>query len=62
MAEDKKNGDTVPTLASQHYYLFTKEFDESSCADAMTFILERNFMKKIDQPDAIRYDYKFSGW
>jgi len=36
----------VPSINDHHYYLFYKDFDASSCGDAMAFILERNLMTK----------------
>jgi ATP-dependent Clp protease protease subunit len=44
----------IPSLAQNHYLLFNKEFDASTCGEAMTFILERNFMTDDKRPDAIR--------
>lgn len=56
MADDKNNNDLIiPSLAQQHYFLFNKDFDSSSCGDAMTFILERNFLQDDKKPDAIRF-------
>src|SRR5512135_1046885 len=45
---------SIPTLASQHYYIFAKDFDASSSTEAMTFILERNLMK-VGRPAEIRF-------
>jgi ATP-dependent Clp endopeptidase proteolytic subunit ClpP len=53
MSDDKKTCNVVPTLASQHYFLLNKDIEASSCGEAMTFILERNFMKK-DKPSEIK--------
>ncbi len=57
MTEDTIKSSTetpiVPPLAASHYFLFCKEFDQSSCAEAMTFILERNLMKK-HRPETVR--------
>ncbi len=40
----------IPSLADHHYFLFYKDFDASSCAEAMTFILERNLMTSNKPP------------
>jgi ATP-dependent Clp protease, protease subunit len=34
----------IPTLAEKHYFLFNKDFDSLSTGEAITFILERNFI------------------
>lgn len=36
----------VPNINDHHYYLFCKDFNADSTADAITFILERNLMTK----------------
>jgi ATP-dependent Clp protease, protease subunit len=43
----------APTLEEMHYYLFNKDFTHDSCGDALSFILERNFMDK-DRPKQIK--------
>lgn len=40
--EEVKNH--IPSLAENHYLLFNKEFDSLSTGDAITFIIERNFI------------------
>ena len=39
----------IPNIEDYHYYLFNSEFDNSSCGEAMKFIIARNLMKK-DRP------------
>ena len=39
----------IPNIEDFHYYLFNSEFDNSSCGEAMKFIIARNLMKK-DRP------------
>lgn len=39
----------IPDLEEYHYYLFNSDFDNSSCGEAMKFIIVRNLMKK-DRP------------
>ena len=43
----------IPSIEDHHYLLFNKEFDSSSCGDALEFILARNLMKK-DRPKMIK--------
>lgn len=43
----------VPSIEDHHYYLFSTDFDNNSCADAMRFIIARNLMKK-DIPKQIK--------
>lgn len=45
--EDKVSN--IPSIEDHHYLLFNKEFDASSCGDAMEFIIARNLMRK-DRP------------
>lgn len=52
MSDDKKTPEVIPTLASHHYFLFSKEVEPVSVNEAITFILERNLAK--NRPDAIR--------
>jgi len=44
MVEDKKNK-AVPTLGEINYFLMNKDIDNITCGEAMSFILERNFMQ-----------------
>lgn len=54
MTENKTIIDTptVPSLAANHYVLLSKDIESSSVNEIITFILERNLMKK--PPEAIR--------
>lgn len=50
MTSNKEDFKTsIPNIEDHHYLLFNKEFDLSSCGDAMEFIIARNLMKK-DRP------------
>jgi len=51
MGEDKKTN-SVPTLGEINYFLLNKDIDNISAGEAMSFILERNFMTK--RPSEIR--------
>lgn len=35
----------IPNIEDHHYFMFTKEFDADSSADAIEFIIARNLMK-----------------
>lgn len=45
MSDEKKRTTNIPSLEDKHYFLLAKDIDTSSCAEAMAFILERNFME-----------------
>lgn len=49
--EDKSP--SVPDIEEHHYYIFSSEFDNSSCSDAIKFILARNLMIK-NKPKQIK--------
>lgn len=51
--EKEKETSAVPDISEHHYYIFSSEFDNASCSDAMSFILARNLMKK-DRPKQIK--------
>lgn len=53
MIENKKEKTHIPSLEENHYYLFNKDFDQSTTGDAMKFIIERNLMVK-DKPKKIK--------
>lgn len=36
----------IPNIEDHHYYIFSSDFDNSSCSDAMRFIISRNLMKQ----------------
>lgn len=44
----------VPSLDEHHYYIFSQDFNNGSCSDAMTFILARNLMVGKDKPKQIK--------
>ena len=44
MSDGKDNG--IPKLEDHHYYMFNKDFNPESTADAIRFILERNLAVK----------------
>jgi len=39
----------IPNIEDHHYYIFSQDFDNCSCSDAMRFIIARNLMGK-DKP------------
>lgn len=43
----------IPNIEDLHYYIFSSDFDNSSSADAMKFIIARNLMKK-DRPKLMK--------
>jgi ATP-dependent Clp protease, protease subunit len=43
---------SIPTLEEQHYYMFTKVFNNENVSEAIAFILRRNLMPK--KPSAMR--------
>ena len=49
VAQNQKDQNIIPTLSDNHYYLFTKDFDNESTSAAIDFILARNLMKKTPQ-------------
>jgi ATP-dependent Clp protease protease subunit len=51
--EKEKDQSDIPDIENYHYYIFSSEFDNGSCSDAMRFILARNLMKK-DRPKQIK--------
>jgi ATP-dependent Clp protease protease subunit len=53
MIENKKEKTHIPSLEENHYYLFNKNFEQSTTGDAMKFIIERNLMI-IDRPKQIK--------
>lgn len=43
----------IPNIEDLHYYIFSSDFDNNSCSDAMKFIIARNLMKK-DRPKLMK--------
>lgn len=54
MINVKEEDKTVPSLDEHHYYIFSQDFNNSSCSDAMSFILARNLMSNKDKPKQIK--------
>ena len=52
--EKEEKSIDIPNIEDHHYYLFSSDFDSSSCADAMKFIIARNLMKK-DRPKFMKF-------
>ncbi|NDB61367.1 ATP-dependent Clp protease proteolytic subunit [bacterium] len=52
--KDEKNSPNIPTLEENHYYIFSSDFDNSSCSDAMSFIIARNLMLGKSRPKCIK--------
>ena len=52
--KDEKNTSVIPTLEENHYYIFSSDFDNSSCSDAMSFIIARNLMLGKSRPKCIK--------
>lgn len=50
---EKDNKTEIPCLEDHHYFLFNKEFDATSCGEAMEFIIVRNLMSR-GKPKAIK--------
>jgi len=50
----KEEDKTVPTLEDHHYYIFSQDFNNGSCSDAMSFILARNLMNTKERPKQIK--------
>lgn len=50
----KEEDKTIPTLEDHHYYIFSQDFNNSSCSDAMSFIIARNLMTGKDKPKQIK--------
>lgn len=50
---EKETKSEIPSLDEHHYFLFNKEFDASSCGEAMEFIIVRNLMRK-DKPKVMK--------
>jgi ATP-dependent Clp protease protease subunit len=42
----KQDKTDIPSITDHHYYMFYKDFNADSTADAIAFILERNLMVK----------------
>ena len=42
----KQDKTDIPSITDHHYYMFYKDFNADSTADAIAFILERNLMQK----------------
>jgi len=49
MSDKEDKITSIPSIEDHHYLLFNKDFDPSSCGDAMEFIIARNLMRK-DRP------------
>jgi ATP-dependent Clp protease protease subunit len=45
---------TIPSLEDHHYYIFSQDFNNGSCSDAMSFIIARNLMTGKDKPKQIK--------
>jgi ATP-dependent Clp protease protease subunit len=45
---------TIPAIEDHHYYIFSQDFNNSSCSDAMNFIIARNLMIGKDKPKQIK--------
>lgn len=50
----KSEAPIIPSLDEHHYYFFTSEFDASSTADAIKFIIQRNLMERKNAPQQIK--------
>jgi len=44
----------IPSLEEHHYYIFSQDFNNSSCSDAMSFIIARNLMTGKDKPKQMK--------
>lgn len=53
MIDKEEKLSSIPNIEDHHYLMFNKEFEPSSCGDAMEFILARNLMRK-DRPKMIK--------
>jgi ATP-dependent Clp protease protease subunit len=53
MSDKEDKITNIPSIEDHHYLLFNKDFDPSSCGDAMEFIIARNLMRK-DRPKHIK--------
>lgn len=51
--EEDKTPD-IPNIEDHHYYIFSQDFDNSSCSDAMRFIISRNLMTGKNRPKFIK--------
>ena len=40
----------IPNIEDHHYYIFSHDFDNVSCSDAMRFIIARNLMAGKERP------------
>lgn len=45
----------IPNIEDHHYYIFSQDFDNSSCSDAMRFIIARNLMTGKDKPKFMKF-------
>jgi ATP-dependent Clp protease protease subunit len=52
--EKEERGAIIPQIEDHHYYIFHQDFDNSSCADAMRFVLARNLMPTKERPKQIK--------
>ena len=50
----KEEDKTIPTLEDHHYYIFSQDFNNGSCSEAMSFILARNLMNSKERPKQIK--------
>lgn len=50
--EDKNPN--IPNIEDYHYYIFSSDFDASSAADTIKFILARNLMSGKDRPKLMK--------
>lgn len=50
----KEEEKTIPSLEDHHYYIFSQDFNNASCSDAMSFILARNLMNSKERPKQIK--------
>lgn len=46
MVDKEDKSASIPSLDDHHYMMFFKDFDQTSTADAIEFVLVRNLMKK----------------
>lgn len=51
--EKEEKSIDIPNIEDLHYYIFSSDFDNSSCSEAMKFVIARNLMKK-DRPKLMK--------
>lgn len=54
MINIKEEDKNIPSLEDHHYYIFSQDFNNGSCSDAMSFILARNLMNTKERPKQIK--------